>query len=123
MVEVCEGCGECVDVSYFPEQDIWLCGKCRDLGIETFEIDLLEKETGIQQFLTKCRRYGFEDVEFYTSDKFTTFVISGHIADFSTLTEISFMKLEDGRGVLKINGACGYVIFWSDKKTRSTIKR
>ena len=123
MVEACEGCGECVDVSYFPEQDIWLCAKCKDLGIETFEIDLLEKETGIQQFLTKCKRYGFEDAEFYTTDKFTTFTISDHTADFSTLTEIYFMKLEDGRGVLKIYGTCGYVIFWSDKKTRSTIKR
>ena len=113
----------CIEVSYLPQQDIWLCGKCRDLGRETFEIDLLEKETGIQQFLTKCKQYGFVDAEFYKSDKFATFTISDHTADFSTLTEIYFMKLEDGRGVLKIYGTCGYVIFWSDKKTRSTIKR
>ncbi|HXY88624.1 MAG TPA: hypothetical protein VEG44_09300 [Candidatus Acidoferrales bacterium] len=123
MTEICEGCGECIEVSYLPEQGIWLCGKCRDLGIETFDVDMLKKESGIRQFLSNCRRYGFEDVEFYKSDKFMTFIISNRTADFNTVTEIYFMKLEDGRGVLRISGACGSVIFWSDKKTRSIIKR
>ncbi len=122
MEEVCESCGQCIDISYFPEQDIWLCGTCKDLGIETFEVDTLEKGSGIQSFLAKCEEYGFQKPEFYKSDKFTTFIIFNWIADFSALKGIYFMKLEDGRGLLKISGAYGYVIIWSDKKARSTIR-
>ncbi len=122
MEEACESCGQCIDVSYFPEQDIWLCGTCRDLSMETFEVDMLEKGSGIQSFLAKCKEYGFQKPEFYKSDKFTTFIIFKWIADFSALNRICFMKLEDGRGLLKISGAGGSVIFWSDKKARSIIK-
>jgi hypothetical protein len=122
MAEVCEGCAQCMDVSYFPEQDIWLCGTCRDLGTETFDVDTLEKGSGIQPFLAKCKEYGFQKPEFYKSDKFTTFIIFDWIADFSTLKGIYFMKLEDGRGMLKISAAHGSVTIWSDKKARSTIR-
>ena len=122
MAEVCESCAQCIDVSYFPEQDIWLCGTCRDLGTETFDVDTLEKGSGIQPFLAKCKEYGFQKPEFYKSDKFTTFIIFDWIADFSTLKGIYFMKLEDGRGMLKISGAHGSVTIWSDKKARSTIR-
>lgn len=122
MEEVCESCGQCIDISYFPEYDIWLCGTCRDLGVETFEVDTLEKGFGIQSFLAKCKEYGFQKPEFYKSDKFTTFIIFNWIVDFSSLNSIYFMKLEDSRGLLKISGAGGSVIIWSDKKARSIIK-